>query len=75
MGYEIKYSMSALFWSPPPSSTLTVPTGRGDGGGGGVQEGRRRDRSVEEGVMKGKKQMRRKEGIVTVLVKQLESGF
>lgn len=31
----IKYSMSALFWSPPPSSMLTVqPGGRrwGDGG-------------------------------------------
>lgn len=42
MGYEIKYSMSALFWSPPPSSTLTVPHWReGDGGGGGDQEGRR----------------------------------
>lgn len=29
-GYEIKYSMSALFWSPRPSSTLTDPAGGED---------------------------------------------
>ncbi len=41
-GYEIKYSMSALFWSPPPPSTLTVPSGgRGSGGGGLKAEGER----------------------------------
>lgn len=48
-GYEIKYSMSALFWSPPPPSLLTVPTGAGgwvggsERGGGEDARGRRRE--------------------------------
>lgn len=35
MGYEIKYSMSALFWSPSPSSTPRVSSLEGGGGEGG----------------------------------------
>lgn len=56
-GYEIEYSMSALFWSPPPSSTLTVPTGGEDrwgvGGwhewGGEDARGRRREEEIGGG--------------------------
>lgn len=68
MGYEIKYSMSALFWSPSPSSTPRVSSlegGGGDGGGGVVAkrgEGGnaedRRDRCVNEEETEGKEQMR-----------------
>lgn len=53
-GYEIKYSMSALFWSPPPSSTLMVP---------------HREREWGEGRWADEVQIRRKDSInFTVLV-------
>lgn len=65
MGYEIKYSMSALFWSPSPSSTPRVSSLEGGGGDGGVAkrgEGGdaedRRDRCVNEEETEGTEQTR-----------------